>query len=184
MPTRERRALGATGRRWRFRAKPYAAGTCSAPSYCLKRTFLPPQWFEEVLACEAFARGDTCASTKLSWFSVLLAGIAAVAHTAIAEEYRGTLAQRLACTPDVLRPRGTAGARRRPHCRVSASERDATRRVMQSGVRVEMPKRPAVTSRRKQPEARSGRTAGSKSLAERRLDLLVVHPRGSDRDNQ
>jgi hypothetical protein len=34
---------------------------------------------------------------------ILAGGLAAAAHTAIAEEYRGTFAQRMACTPDVFR---------------------------------------------------------------------------------
>jgi hypothetical protein len=34
---------------------------------------------------------------------ILAGGLAAVAHTALAEEYRGTFAQRMACTPDVFR---------------------------------------------------------------------------------
>jgi hypothetical protein len=40
--------------------------------------------------------------------AILVGGIAAAAHAAIAEEYRGTFAQRLACTPDVLRLCGSA----------------------------------------------------------------------------
>ncbi|HEU4805963.1 MAG TPA: hypothetical protein VFS91_09195 [Nitrobacter sp.] len=34
---------------------------------------------------------------------ILAGGIAAAAHVAPAEEYRGTFAQRMACTPDVFR---------------------------------------------------------------------------------
>lgn len=34
---------------------------------------------------------------------ILAGGLAAAAHTAVAEEYRGTFAQRMACTPDVFR---------------------------------------------------------------------------------
>lgn len=33
----------------------------------------------------------------------LAAGIAGVTHASIAEDYRGTFAQRMACTPDVFR---------------------------------------------------------------------------------
>ena len=34
---------------------------------------------------------------------ILAGGIVAAAHAALAEEYRGTFAQRMACTPDVFR---------------------------------------------------------------------------------
>jgi hypothetical protein len=39
---------------------------------------------------------------------ILAGSIAAAAHAAVAQEYRGTLAQRLACTPDVVRLCGSA----------------------------------------------------------------------------
>ncbi|ABE63701.1 hypothetical protein Nham_2935 [Nitrobacter hamburgensis X14] len=41
-------------------------------------------------------------------FAMLAGGIAIATHAAHAEEYRGTFAQRLACTPDVLRLCGSA----------------------------------------------------------------------------
>ena len=34
---------------------------------------------------------------------ILVGGLAAAAHTALADEYRGTFAQQMACTPDVFR---------------------------------------------------------------------------------
>jgi hypothetical protein len=34
---------------------------------------------------------------------ILAGGLAAAAHTALADEYRGTFAQQMACTPDVFR---------------------------------------------------------------------------------
>jgi hypothetical protein len=40
---------------------------------------------------------------RIVLFSAILAGGAVAAHVALAEEYRGTFAQRMACTPDVFR---------------------------------------------------------------------------------
>jgi hypothetical protein len=43
------------------------------------------------------------ATRAVLFVAMSLAGATAVQHTALAQEYRGTLQQQLACTPDVFR---------------------------------------------------------------------------------
>ena len=70
------------------------------PFYCLKRTFLSPQRFEEVSACEALDEVTHAQARSCPVFRNSGGLHRGPAH---AEEYRGTFAQRMACTPDVFK---------------------------------------------------------------------------------
>jgi hypothetical protein len=86
---------------------------------------------------------------------VLIGSIIAVQNVAIAEEYRGTMAQQMACTPDVFRLCGSqipdvnriVGCLRQNTAQLSGP----CRAVFESNASVPPPSQPTVPGRREYP---------------------------------